>query len=197
MSKLILAGTQTALNLVKAFAGESQARNRYTFFAETALEAGYPTLRDVFLATAHEERGHAEMFYEYLAEGIGDSSLEPAILVPFFLGNTAGNLDHAHRTENHEWTSLYPSFGKTAQNEGFSEIATSFFKIASVEKRHDERFSNLLFRLNTGTLFTSCRPEMWQCSNCGYRHCDTCAPMSCPACHHEQAFFTIVDPCIL
>ncbi len=197
MSKLHLIDSQTAINLAKAFAGESQARNRYTFFGEAAGEAGFTSIQDVFLKTADEERGHGEMFFEYLAEGLGDKTLTPEVLVPIFLGDTAGNLAHASKTEHLEWTDLYPSFARIAYEEGFDEVALSFSSIASIERRHDMRFRDLLNRLETDTLYTQCRNVTWQCANCGFRHKGLSAPDPCPACHHAQQFFSIVDPCIL
>ncbi len=192
-----LPGTQTAINLAKAFVGESQARNRYQFYAEVAKEAGLESLEEVFLLTASDERGHGEMFFEFLTHGLGDALLEPQVLVPVFMGTTPENMLAAAKAENHEWTDLYPAFGRVAEQEGFPVIATSFFSIASVEKRHDIRFRSLLTRYETDMLYRACEPVSWQCKNCGFVHYGIEAPGECPACHHRQQYFRIIDPCVL
>ncbi len=197
MNSINLVGTQTAACLAKAFAGESQARNRYQFFAEVANEAGLASVEKVFLDTASDERGHAEMFYEYLSIGLPETILEEEVLVPVFTGETPDNLLFAAKGENFEWTTLYPQFAQVAQSEGFDDIAVSFADIASVEHRHDLRFRDLNKRILTDSLYTSCEPVTWQCINCGYRHTGTSAPEICPACQHAQQFYIIVSQCIL
>lgn len=189
-----LTGTQTAENLAKAFAGESQARTRYLFYSETAKKEGYPTLEDIFLMTADNERGHAEIFFEYLTKGLKKTILQPEVLVPVELGNTAQNLQAASEGENLEWTKLYPAFGKQAEKEGFPEIATSFYKIATIEQRHGERFGYFLEKLKKNMLYSSPREVTWVCTNCGLHIQGKSAPSICPACHHPQSYFmTIFD----
>ncbi len=189
--------SQTIQNLAKAFAGESQARTRYLFYSEVAKENGYPTIEQIFLETADDERGHAETFFDYLTEGANNIILEPSVLVPVAMGNISENLCAAAQGEYAEWTDLYPTFGKIAKQEGFEEIARSFFSIAEVEKRHDMRYRDLLKRYNTATLFSSACEATWQCINCGYRHKGNSAPEICPACKHPQTFYTMVCDYIL
>lgn len=189
-----LTGTKTATNLAKAFAGECQARTRYLFYAETAGSENYPTIQQIFLETADNERGHAEIFNDYLTTGLEKSVLSPQVLVPVALGDTAQNLCSAAEGEHLEWTSLYPEFGHVAEQEGFCDIAESFYKIASIEKRHDARYSYLLERLNKGMLYQLNFETTWICSNCGLYIKDKSAPDICPACHHPQSFYmTIFD----
>ncbi len=192
MIKGDLSCTQTALNLAKAFAGESQARTRYLFYSEIAKAEGYPTLEEIFLITADNERGHAETFFDYLTEGLPATTLEPPVLVPIGKKTTAENLTYASQGEHEEWSLLYPAFGKTAEEEGFCLIAKSFFSIAEVEKRHDARYRNLLDRLLNDTLFSSKTEVVWECLNCGYRHTGLSAPEICPACRHPQSYYRIV-----
>lgn len=197
MNKPSLIHSQTAINLAKAFIGESQARNRYTFYAEVAGEEGYPTLQDIFLQTARDEQGHGEIFFEYLTEGLCQPDIEVCAAVLLGLGNTPENLGYGIRGEHEEWTNLYPAFGRAAESEGFCTIARSFFSIAEVEKRHDERFRDQLRRYQDGTLFRNPSPVIWQCQNCGYRHTGSEATAICPACHHEQKFFRIACASVL
>lgn len=197
MSTPNLVGTQTAINLAKAFAGESQARNRYQFYGDVAKKAGYASLENIFFDTANDERGHGEMFFEYLSEGLPEMTLEPQILVPVGLADTGANLMLAAKGEYLEWTQLYPSFAAVAAREGFSDIATSFSTIADVERRHDMRFRDMHNRLLADMLYRACHSVTWECLNCGHRHVGKCAPNPCPACHHEQNYFLIVSECIL
>ncbi len=191
-----LVGTQTAINLGKTFAGESQARNRYQLFAEAAREAGFASLEDIFLQTANDELGHAETVYGLLTDGLPETTLEPSVLVPAFRGTAPENLLFAAKGENLEWSVLYPQFAQVAQQEGFPDIAQIWQGIASVEKRHDTRFRDLHARALTDALYTSCLPVTWQCLNCGYRHTGAEAPQICPSCLHPQHFYYIVHPCI-
>ena len=189
MENCNLSGTKTAENLAKAISSEAQARNRYTFFAETAEEEHLPTLQKIFLTTADEERGHGEIFYKYLSEGLGKTILYPEFLVPVGLSKTENNLAFSAEIEHLEWSELYPEFGRMAEQEGFSEIAESFFKIATIEKRHDERFRYFEQRLKTGSLFSLPREVTWVCINCGLHLKGKSAPKICPACHHPQYYY--------
>lgn len=197
-----LAGSKTAQNLAKAFAGECQARTRYLFYSETANSEGYPTLQQIFLETADNERGHAEIFYDYLTSGLKKQTMQTQALVPIALGTTSQNLVAAAEGEHEEWTKLYPSFAREAEQEGFKEIAVSFTKIASVEKRHDARYTYLLERLKRNMLYSLPYESMWICTNCGLYVKGKKAPDICPACHHSQPFYMDIndetypyDPC--
>ncbi|MCL2320951.1 MAG: rubrerythrin family protein [Oscillospiraceae bacterium] len=190
MAKYNLSGTLTAENLSKAFAGESQARNRYTFFSEVAKEEDLRVIEEVFLETADNERGHAEMFFDYLSENLSNG-LSLNIDVPIGLGTTAINLANAAKGEKEEWTKLYPKFADDAKKEGFPEIYTSFSKIATVEARHEKRFLSYLERLEKNKLYKLPYEVVWECSNCGYRTKGNSAPDICPACHHPISYFKI------
>ncbi len=191
MPKYNLSGTMTAINLAKAFAGESQARTRYLFYSEVAKKEGFETIKQAFLETADNERGHAEMFFEYLSGGLPAEYLNPDVLVATGMSKTPNNLAYAAKGELDEWSKLYPSFAKDAKREGFPEIYTSFSKIATVEFRHEKRFLNLLERLKNNMLYSLPYEVVWECSNCGYRVKGNSAPDICPACHHEQNYFKI------
>lgn len=184
-----LIGSNTEQNLAKAFVGESQARNRYLFYAGVAKKEGYPTLERIFLETADNERGHAEMFFEYLTNELPKRTLQPQVAVPAFLGDTAQNLLAAAEGEREEWSKLYPAFGREAESEGFRQIAESFYRIASIEKTHDERYSHLLNRLKTGTMFRLPGETTWICTNCGLHIQGKGAPEKCPACLHAKSYF--------
>jgi rubrerythrin len=181
-------GTQTELNLLKAFAGESQARNRYTYFASVAKKDGFEQISGLFLETAENEKEHAKVFFKYL-EG-GDTEIT-ASYPAGRIGTTAENLLASAEGEHAEWGTIYPSFAATAETEGFADIATSFREIADVEKEHEARYRKLLANVSGGTVFSKDRPMRWKCRNCGYIHDGASAPMECPACKHPQSYYEI------
>ena len=179
-------GTQTEKNLLKSFAGESQARNRYTFFASVAKKEGFVLISDIFAETAQQEKEHAERMFKWLEGGM----LEITASYPAGrIGTTAENLEAAAGGEHEEWSDLYPAFAKTADEEGFKEIAVMYRMIANAEKYHEERYRKLLERVKNGTMFSNGAPTRWRCRNCGYIHEGPEAPVKCPACLHEQAHF--------
>jgi rubrerythrin len=181
-----LKGTQTEQNLLKAFAGESQARNRYEFFASAAKKEGYEQIAAIFQKTASQEKEHAKRFFKFLEGGaVAITAAYPAGKI----GTTAENLKAAANGENEEWTELYPAFAETAKQEGFTEVATAFKLIARVEAEHEKRYLKLLKTLEEGTVFQKAEKVRWTCRNCGYVHEGTKAPEACPACQHPQAFF--------
>lgn len=183
-----LKGTKTEQNLLKAFAGESQARNRYEFFASVAKKEGLEQIAAIFIETAGQEKEHAKRFFKFL-EG-GDVEIQAAYPAGI-IGNTAENLKAAAMGENEEWSILYPAFAETAEEEGFSEIATAFKMIASVEVEHEARYLKLLENLEKGIVFEKDGEVYWMCRNCGYIHKGKKAPKECPACVHPQAFFEV------
>lgn len=179
-------GTETEKNLLKSFAGESQARSRYTFFASKAKKEGYEQISGVFMETAEQEKEHAKRFFSFLEGG----ALEITASYPAgVIGDTAANLKAAAEGENEEWTILYPEFAKVAKEEGFPEIAALFTVIAKVEAEHEARYRKLLERVEGGRFFERDGEIYWQCRNCGYVHKGRKAPDKCPACQHPQAFF--------
>jgi rubrerythrin len=188
MSKSIK-GTKTEQNLLKAFAGESQARNRYTYFASVAKKEGYEQISALFLETAGNEKEHAEVFFKYL-EG-GDLEIN-ASYPAGRIGTTKENLDHAAAGENLEWTTIYAEFGKTAKEEGFPDIARSFKEISEVEKFHEARYRKLSANISDGTVFKKGESTKWHCRNCGYVHEGPEAPKECPACAHSQAHYEVL-----
>ena len=169
------AGTQTEKNLETAFAGESQARNKYTYFASKAKKEGYEQIAALFLETADNEKEHAKLWFKEL-EGIGD---------------TAQNLAAAAAGENYEWTDMYDGFAKTADEEGFHELAAKFRGVAAIEKRHEERYRALLKNVETAQVFERSEVKVWECRNCGHIVVGTKAPEICPVCAHSQAYFEI------
>ena len=169
------AGTQTEKNLETAFAGESQARNKYTYFASKAKKEGYEQIAALFLETADHEKEHAKLWFKEL-EGIGD---------------TAQNLAAAAAGENYEWTDMYDGFAKTADEEGFHELAAKFRGVAAIEKRHEERYRALLKNVETAQVFERSEVKVWECRNCGHIVVGTKAPEICPVCAHSQAYFEI------
>jgi rubrerythrin len=184
-----LKGTQTQENLIAAFAGESQARNRYTYFSSQARKEGLVQISAIFEETANQEREHAKRFFKFM-EG-GDAEVQAAF--PFgVIGTTSENLAAGAAGENHEWTELYPSFAKTAREEGFEAIAKAFEAIAVAEKQHEKRYLDLKKNVDAGTVFKKDKPVVWRCMNCGYLHEGTEAPGSCPACIHPQAHFELL-----
>ena len=185
-----LAGTKTEQNLLKSFAGESQARMRYDYFAKQAKKEGYEQISAIFAETALNEKEHAKRFFKFL-EGrpVEITAVYPAGKI----GTTSENLKAAAEGENEEWTELYPEFAKIADEEGFGEIATAYRMIAKVEKAHEERYTKLLNNLEEGKVFERNGMITWKCRNCGYLHEGTKAPETCPACLHPQAYFEIKE----
>jgi rubrerythrin len=182
-------GTKTEQNLLKAFAGESQARNRYTFFASAARKEDLQQIANIFTETADNEKEHAKVFFNYL-EG-GDTEIMAAYPAGM-IGNTRANLEAAAAGENMEWTTLYADFAKTARDEGFPEIARSFEQIARVEKFHESRYRKLANNIAGGEVFKKNTPVKWHCINCGYVLEGAQAPKECPACKHPQAYYEVL-----
>ena len=179
-------GTRTEQNLLKSFAGESQARSRYTFFAEVARKEGYEQIAGVFMETAEQEREHAKRFFNFLEGG----DLEITATYPAGkIGTTSENLLAAAMGENEEWSEAYPHMAEVAQQEGFPTIAVAFREIAKVEAMHEERYRTLLGRVEAGQVFERAEAIEWQCRNCGYVYTGKAAPKTCPACLHPQAYF--------
>ena len=188
MSKSIK-GTKTEQNLLKAFAGESQARNRYTYFASAAKKEGYEQISAFFLETAENEKEHAKVFFKYLEGGVVEITASyPAGIA----GTTKENLDHAAAGEHEEWTAIYSEFEKTARDEGFPDIARSFKEIAEVEEFHEARYRKLSANISDGTVFKKDASTKWHCRNCGYVHEGTEAPKECPACAHPQEYYEVL-----
>ena len=169
------AGTQTEKNLEAAFAGESQARNKYTYFASKAKKEGYEQIAALFLKTADNEKEHAKLWFKEL-NGIG---------------STAENLVHAAEGENYEWTDMYAGFAKTAEEEGFHELAQKFRLVAEIEKHHEERYRALLHNVETAEVFKKSEVKVWECRNCGHLIIGTEAPDLCPTCAHPQSYFEV------
>jgi rubrerythrin len=182
-------GSKTEKNLLASFAGESQARNRYTFFASVAKKEGYEQIRAIFEETAGNEKEHAEIFFKHLQGGdVEITATYPAGVI----GKTADNLFAAAEGEKLEWGTLYPGFAKVAKEEGFPEVAVSFTEIAEVEEFHEKRYRKLLNNVKNGSVFKKDKPVKWHCLNCGYIHEGTEAPKECPACKHEQAYYEVL-----
>ena len=186
MNAKSIKGTRTEQNLLKSFAGESQARSRYTFFASVAKKEGYEQIAAVFLETAEQEKEHAKRFFKFLEGGMVEITASyPAGII----GTTQQNLLEAAEGELEEWDILYKEFEKVANEEGFPEVATAFKMIAKVEAEHERRYRKLLSNLLDESVFKKEEPILWQCRNCGYVHEGKTAPQTCPACVHPQAFF--------
>lgn len=169
------AGTKTEQNLRTAFSGESEARNKYTYFASVAKKEGYEQIAGIFLKTAENEKEHAKLWFKEL-KGIG---------------NTLDNLESAARGENYEWTDMYEGFAKTAEEEGFPELAEKFRRVGEIEKRHEERYRALLKNVETASVFEKSEVKVWECRNCGHIVVGTKAPEVCPTCAHPQSYFEI------
>ncbi len=185
-----LKGTKTEQNLLKAFAGESQARMRYTYFASAAKKEGYEQISAIFLETAENEKEHAKVFFKHLQGGMVEITASyPAGVI----GKTAENLLAAANGEHEEWGALYPEFEKVAREEGFPEIASSFKEIAEVEEQHEKRYRKLLENVKTKSVFKKAQPVKWKCLNCGYLHEGKEAPVQCPACKHPQAYYAVKE----
>jgi len=184
-----LKGSQTEKNLLKSFAGESQARNRYTFFASVAKKEGFEQISAIFQETADNEKEHAEIFFKHLKGG--DVIIE-ADFPAGKIGNTAENLLAAADGEKMEWGTLYPEFEKVAIKEGFKKIAESFKEIAEVEEHHEKRYRKLLENVKNKTVFKKDKVVKWKCRNCGYVHEGKEAPKICPACKHARAYYELL-----
>ena len=170
-----LKGSKTEKNLMTAFAGESEARNKYTYFASVAKKEGYEQIAAIFLQTADNEKEHAKMWFKALGE----------------LGNTAENLLHAAEGENYEWTDMYATFAKEAEEEGFTKLANQFRGVAAIEKTHEERYRALLSNVEMQKVFEKGEMTMWECRNCGHLVMGTKAPAACPVCAHPQSYFEV------
>ena len=170
-----LKGTKTEQNLMAAFAGESQARNKYTYFASVAKKEGYEQIAEIFLKTADNEKEHAKLWFKALGE----------------LGDTAKNLAAAAEGENYEWTEMYENFAKDAEEEGFTALAAQFRKVAAIEKTHEERYRALLNNVETKQVFEKSEVKIWECRNCGHIVVGTKAPLACPVCAHPQSYFEV------
>ena len=169
------AGTKTEKNLWEAFAGESQARNKYTYFASAAKKEGYEQIAALFLKTAENEKEHAKLWFKELGE----------------LGKTAENLEHAAEGENFEWTDMYERMAREAEEEGFPELAARFRGVGAIEKAHEERYRALLKNVETAQVFEKSEVKVWECRNCGHIVVGTQAPEVCPVCNHPQAYFEV------
>ncbi len=184
-----LKGTKTEKNLLTAFAGESQARNRYTYFASVARKEGYMQISAIFQETADQEKEHAKRLFKFL-EG-GEVEIQAAFPAGV-IGTTEENLKAAAEGEYYEWNEMYPGFAKVASEEGFEEIAAVFEAIAVAEKQHEERYKELRENILKGRVFKRDEKVVWRCRNCGYLHIGTEAPEKCPACAHPQAYFELL-----
>ena len=185
-----LKGSETEKNLLKAFAGESQARNRYTYFASASRKEGFEQIAGIFEETADNEKEHAKVFFNHL-EG-GDATIE-ASYPAGKIGTTAENLLAAAEGEKMEWGTLYPGFEKAARKEGFNEVADSFKEIAEVEENHEKRYRKVLENVKSSKVFKKDKVVRWKCRNCGYVHEGTEAPKICPACKHPQSFYELLS----
>ncbi len=186
-----ITGTKTEKNLLKAFAGESQARNRYTYFASVAKKEGYEQIAAIFTETADNEKEHAKRFFSFLESGeaVEITAMYPAGKV----GTTVENLKAAAAGENEEWTELYPEFAKIATEEGFNDVAACFTMIAKVEKEHEDRYKKLAANIETAEVFKKSEKVRWKCRNCGYVAEAETAPEKCPACLHPKSYFEIKE----
>jgi len=184
-----LKGTQTEKNLLKAFAGESQARNRYTYFAGQAKKDGYVQIADIFEETANQEKEHAKRFFKFLE---GDMLEITAMFPAGVIGPTLENLKAAAAGEHEEYSHLYPGFAKTARVEGFEDVAMVFEAISVAEKQHEKRYLDLAANIKAGRVFQRDDTVVWRCRNCGYLHKDYQAPEACPACVHPRAHFELL-----
>jgi len=184
-----LKGTQTEKNLITAFAGESQARNRYTYFASQARKEGLVQISMIFEETANQEKEHAKRFFKFLEGG----DVEVAAAFPAgVVGSTGENLKAAAGGENHEWTTMYPGFAKVAREEGFDAVALVFEAISVAEKQHEKRYNDLRANVEGGKVFKKDKKVVWRCINCGYLYEGEEAPKSCPACVHPQAYYELL-----
>jgi rubrerythrin len=188
-----LKGSETEKNLLKAFAGESQARNRYTYFSSVAKKEGYEQIAAIFLETADNEKEHAKVFFKHL-EKSGGFPVEITAMYPAGkIGVTKENLLAAANGEKEEWTTLYPNFGKIARKEGFNDVAESFEAITKVEVQHEKRYRKLIKNIEDKKVFKKEKVVKWKCLNCGYIHEGPEAPDICPACKHPQSYYQILE----
>ncbi len=184
-----LKGSKTEVNLLTAFAGESQARNRYTYFASKARKDCFVQIANIFEETANQEKEHAKRFFKFLEGGTAEVSWSfPAGVI----GTTAENLAAAADGEHYEWTEMYKNFADIAREEGFEEIAIVWEKISVAEKQHEKRYRGLLANVEAGTVFKKAEPVVWRCRNCGYLHEGAEAPATCPACAHPRDYFELL-----
>jgi len=182
-------GSETEKNLLKSFAGESQARNRYTFFTSVARKEGFEQIAEIFQETADNEKEHAEVFFKYLkGDGVEITAMYPAGKI----GTTAENLLASAEGEKEEWSELYPEFERVARKEGFEDVAVSFHEIAKVEKEHEKRYRKLLGNIEGDVVFKRDDVVKWKCRNCGYVHEGVAAPGVCPACDHAKSYYEIL-----
>jgi rubrerythrin len=186
-----LKGSKTAENLMKAFAGESQARTRYTYYSSIAKKEGFVQISNIFAETAENEKEHAKRFYKFLLECLNEETVSINAAYPVAMGDTKLNLLAAAAGENEEWSELYPQFADVADAEGFPEVATVFRKISEVEKRHEARYRKLAANIDAGLVFKRPETHEWKCNNCGYIHTGPNAPDMCPACAHPKDHFEI------
>lgn len=182
-------GSKTEKNLLASFAGESQARNRYTYFASAARKEGFEQIANIFLETAENEKEHAKIFFKHLEGGdVEITAGYPAGII----GNTKANLEAAAAGEKMEWTTLYADFAAIAKKEGYPEVARSFEQIAKVEKFHESRYRALIANIVNGAVFKKKQKVKWHCTNCGYVHEGTAPPKTCPACLHPQSYYEVL-----
>lgn len=184
-----LIGSQTEKNILTAFAGESQARNRYTYFASAAKKEGYVQISQIFERTADQEKEHAKRLFKFLQGG------EVEVVASFpagIIGTTVQNLESAAAGEHYEYTEMYPEFANIAMKEGFNEIAATFTAIAVAEKQHEKQYRNFIDNITAGLVFKRDQPVVWYCANCGYLHNGNEPPEKCPACAHAQAYFQLL-----
>lgn len=187
-----LKGTKTAENLMKSFAGECQARTRYTYYASVAKKEGYVQISNIFMETAEQEKEHAKRFYKFLKDEFAGEAIEITAGYPVALfENTAKNLEAAAEGENEEWTQLYPEFARVAREEGFPGIAVAYERIMEVENMHEKRYKKLLKNIEDGKVFKKDEVVLWKCGNCGYIFEGAEAPEVCPACLHPKAYFEV------
>lgn len=186
-----LKGTKTAENLMKAFAGECQARTKYTYYSSSAKKEGYIQISNIFLETAENEKEHAKLFFKFLNADFKGECLEVNATYGVGLSTTIENLKFAANGEKEEWTELYPQFAATAKEEGFDEIAEVFNRVLEVEKRHEARYRKLLSNIENGQVLKKENIVLWKCNNCGYIYEGKEAPEICPACAHPQGYFEV------
>lgn len=191
MMYMSLKGTETAKNLLKAFAGEMQANGRYNQYAKIAKNEGYVQIQRIFEETASQEYEHAKLFYRHLAKDLDVEEIEITASFPVALGTTAENLKAAAEGEKMEWGHMYPDFKETAIKEGFEEVAHTFQEVSEVEENHEKRYLKLLKNLEEGIVFKRDEEVKWYCQNCGYIHTGFEAPEECPACKHKREYFKL------
>lgn len=187
-----LKGTKTLDNLAKAFAGESQARSRYTYYSYIADREGHKHIAAVFAETADNEKAHAKIFFDFMIQGFGKGHIKVDAEYPVGFGNTEQNLQYAAEGEKEEWGTLYPGFADVAKQEGFPEIEGALRKIIEIEESHEKRYLDLLSSMRNGTLYKKETPQYWKCRNCGYIYEGIEAPRVCPACRYPQGYFEIM-----